>query len=203
MIYKNLELLSEDLHGWNGTHSIFEKLIEETRPEIIIEVGSWKGQSTITMVNALKKNDLKSKVFCVDTWLGALEFLTWGINTPERNLLLKNGYPQIYYQFLSNIVHNDATEYVIPIPNTSTIGAKYLKHNNVKSKLIYIDASHEEDDVYNDLIAYHELIEDGGIMFGDDFTATWPGVVNSVKRFASEINKAIEIIDGNFWIIKF
>jgi hypothetical protein len=203
MIYKDLELLPENLHGWNGNHSIFETLIQETQPNTIIEVGSWVGQSAITMAKTLKKHNLNSKIYCIDTWLGALEFMTWLKNTPERNLLPKNGYPQVYYQFLSNVVHNNVSDYIIPVPNTSAIGAKYLSYNNIKAKLIYIDASHEEEDVYNDVLAYSQLIEPGGIIFGDDYQSGWPGVQNAINKYSSENNKHLEIIDNNFWVLRF
>ena len=46
-IYNLENILPEDSHGWNGNNSIFESLIEECKPSIIIEVGTWKGQSAI------------------------------------------------------------------------------------------------------------------------------------------------------------
>ena len=201
-IYDNLDLLPEDLKGWNGSNKIFGKLISEIKPKTIIEVGTWKGLSAINMGRNVKELNLNTKIFCVDTWLGAIEF--WGklSNTPERNLLLKNGYPQIYYQFLSNVVHNKLEDYILPIPNTSENGFRYFKYLNIKSEMIYIDASHEEDDVYKDLNNYYELLENNGIMFGDDYQSSWPGVINSVNRFVKEKNIELEIVDNNFWIFK-
>jgi hypothetical protein len=201
-IYNNLDLLPEDLTGWNGSNKIFGQLIDEVKPRTIIEVGTWKGLSAINMGRNVKEQNLNTKIFCVDTWLGAIEF--WGqlSQTPERNLLLKNGYPQIYYQFLSNVVHNKLEDYILPIPNTSENGFRYLKYLNIRAEMIYIDASHEEDDVYKDLSNYYELLENNGIMFGDDYQRSWPGVINSVNRFSKEKNIELEIIDNNFWVLK-
>ena len=53
--------LPTDLHGWNGKSDIFAKLIEEVRPKRIVEIGSWKGQSTITMAKACHKRCAKSR----------------------------------------------------------------------------------------------------------------------------------------------
>ena len=55
-------------------------------------------------------------------------------DTPERNLLNKNGYPQVYFQFLSNVIHNECEDIITPIPNTSVNGAKFL--NLIKSHQI-------------------------------------------------------------------
>lgn len=200
-LYDNLVLLPEDTQGWNGNSNIFEKLILELKPKNIVEVGTWKGQSAITMGKILKSNSIDSKIFCVDTWLGALEFISTLKDTPERNLMLKNGYPQIYYQFLSNVVHNKLENYIIPIPNTSIIGCKYLNWINVKPELIYIDASHEEFDVYFDLVNYYDLLCSGGVIFGDDFNS-WEGVRRAVVKFCSERSLRYDIYENNFWIIQ-
>ena len=73
-IYHGLELLPKDLQGWNGESPIFSALIQTLKPRHIIEVGTWKGQSAITMARAVKAQGLATKITCVDTWLGALEF---------------------------------------------------------------------------------------------------------------------------------
>jgi len=120
-IYENLNLLPEDLQGWNGHAPIFKEFIEKIKPTHIIEVGTWKGMSAINMAKTVKDLSLDTKITCVDTWLGALEFWSKNSQTPDRNLLLKNGYPQIYYQFLSNVVHNKVEDIITPFPITFKI----------------------------------------------------------------------------------
>lgn len=200
-IYENLNLLPEDLSGWNGNLPTFGKLIEEIKPSIIIEVGSWKGQSTINMGKKVKELNLDCKIYCIDTWLGALEFLTHMDYSAQRDLLLKNGYPQIYYQFLSNVVHNSLEDHITPIPTTSDIGHRYFKHTNIMADLIYIDASHEETDVYRDLENYFQLLKPNCTMFGDDYFP-WPGVKKSVDRFVKEYDLELIILDDHFWSVK-
>jgi hypothetical protein len=198
-IYDNLTLLPEDTRGWNGNSDFFNQTIQKISPEIIIEVGTWKGQSAITMAKSVRENNLNSVIYCVDTWLGAIEFWTDLSYTEERNLILKNGYPQIYYQFLSNVVHNNLQDIILPFPNTSLIAARYFIKNNIKSKMIYIDGSHDEDDVYMDLKYYYNILENGGVMFGDDFS--WYQVRNAVDKFTNEMGIKYETHPDNFWII--
>lgn len=198
-IYQNLELLPEDTHGWNGKSEFFCQTIKKLLPDTIIEVGTWKGQSAITMGKCCKDFSLSSKIYCVDTWLGAIEFWTDLSHTEERNLIQKNGYPQIYYQFLSNVVHNKLEDFIIPFPNTSLIAARFFKKNNITSKMIYIDGSHDEDDVYMDIKYYYDILEKGGIMFGDDYS--WYQVRNAVNKFTEELKISYETHQDNFWII--
>ena len=200
-IYENLELLPEDSSGWNGKSILFKNLIEELKPSTIIEVGTWKGQSAITMGNTIKELGLETKIYCVDTWLGAIEFWATLKHTEERDLSLKNGYPQVYFQFLSNVVHHQLQDIILPFPNTSENGYRYFKGNGIHPELIYIDASHEEDDVYRDITNFYDLLSSGGVIFGDDYIS-WVGVNKSVNRFTKENDLEFEVIENNFWLIR-
>ena len=212
-IYENIELLPPDLQGWNGRADIFGKLIQQTNPMNIIEVGTWKGQSAITMGKEIKLRAINTaidtakregfafihkttKIFCVDTWLGALEFMG---GTGDRDLMLKNGYPQVYYQFLSNVVHNNCQDIIIPVPQTSTIAARWFRKQAIEAELIYIDGSHDEPDVYDDLCNYYDLCT--GVIFGDDWRH-FADVERAVTRFCKERNITFEVVDDNFWVIK-
>jgi predicted O-methyltransferase YrrM len=202
-IYNLKDILPPDFQGWNGNSTWFENIIRQVYPNTIIEVGSWKGQSAITMANALKNLNLEAIIHCVDTWLGALEFWDHFSDTHERNLLLKNGYPNIYYQFLSNVIHAGVQDYILPFPNTSLIAARYFKNRGIIADLIYIDGSHDYEDVLLDLEAYFPLLRNGGVMFGDDYHNGWTGVINAVNDFANKYSLSIETTPvDSFWVIR-
>ena len=190
-----------DLQGWTDALTIFEPLINSLEPNLIIEVGSWKGQSAIRMAKHLESKGSPGKVLCVDTWLGGLEH--WkkkgSVKKPWFEYLkLQNGYPSIYYQFLSNVVHSGMQDRIIPLPQTSLIAARLLKHYNIKSKMIFIDASHDTHDVVQDLTHYFPLLERGGVIFGDDYT--WPSVEMAVKHFCKS-NSLEFVVEGVVWKI--
>ena len=189
-----------DLGGWSGNSNVFKELIEFKKPQIIVEVGTWKGQSALNMANIIKNLNLQTKIYCIDTWLGAEEFWTWLKDTPDRNLLFKNGYPQIYYQFLSNVFHTKNQDIITPIPTTSHIGSIILKYYNIKPDLIYIDGSHDYNDVLSDLNDYYNILNNNGIIFGDDIP--WLSVKNAIDIFCKNNNINYEILENNFWIIK-
>jgi methyltransferase family protein len=199
-IYDGLELLPEDWGGWHGLHDIFGELIARQRPRHIIEVGTWKGQSAITMGRLVKELGLDCKITCVDTWLGSLEF--WAEhNDAEHDLMQSHGYPLVYFQFLSNVVRARLTDVILPFPATSLTAARFFKLRDLSADLIYIDASHEEEDVAADLDAYLPLVKPGGILFGDDY-GIWPGVTRAVDRFAAENQLTLEIAHRMFWMFK-
>jgi hypothetical protein len=66
----------------------------------------------------------------------------------------KHGYSTLYYQFLANVMHEGLPDYIVPVPTTSAICARWLQAQNLVSDIAYIDASHDEDDVYDDMKGY-------------------------------------------------
>ena len=190
-----------DPSGWGSDSPAFEKLIAQAPPELdlIIEVGTWKGGSAITMANALGEHGKEAQILCIDTWLGALEF--WQNHSdPDRyqSLQLKHGYPSVYYQFLANVCHAGHQKRVIPLPQTSATAALFLRTHGIQSHLIYIDGSHEEEDVYQDLLDYWPILAPKGTIFGDDYT--WDGVRLAVTRFAKEHNLTIAF-EADKWVM--
>ena len=195
-----------------------ELLILETKPNLVIEVGSWLGHSAIQIAKCLRVlNNENAGLVCVDTWLGSREFWTtkhdsggwWNIYSNidyktykklhYKSLSLKNGYPTLYYDFLSNIVLSDVSDMVVPFPQTSCIAARWFKSHNIFADAIYIDGSHDYDDVKIDIELYWEILSNNGVIFGDDFNI--PDVRKAVEQFSLS-NNLYPQIEKNFWKIK-
>jgi hypothetical protein len=191
-----------DLQGWGSTDTNFRKLIDEINPKFIIEVGTWKGGSAIFMGEYIKEKNLDCKIICVDTWLGAIEFME-NQNDPDRylSLQMRNGYPSVYYQFLANVMHKGLEEIIIPFPQTATLASRFLTINHVKADMIYIDGSHDEKDVYDDINNYWELLNLNGIILGDDYDEYWPGVKLAVNNFVTDNELDITFTERQ-WVVK-
>ena len=183
------------IQGWNCTGPVFAGLIAEAKPKIIIEVGTWLGASAFTMAKAAPE----ARLYCMDTWLGNIDHY-FHASDPVNDLFPVNGYPSIYYKFLDNMVATGMAGRIFPVPNTSLTGSRLLARAGIFAELIYIDASHEYDDVYADLCAYRSLLAPGGILFGDDFR-DFPGVTHAVLRFKYEYNLDLKV-DGPTWILR-
>ena len=83
-------------------YSLFERL----RPRFLVEVGSFKGGSSIRIVSALLRLELapeaKACLVCIDTFLGDAAMWLNKQATGRSSLLLKDGCPQLYMQFMVN-----------------------------------------------------------------------------------------------------
>ena len=180
--------IEKDLQGWGFDSPIFEHVIAKCRPRKIVEVGSWKGASANRMAGLLKKyggRPPEAQLVCVDTWLGSVEhWLDRSRPTMFASLNLKWGRPQLYYQFVANVIHCGNQDMIIPFPATSQVAAQFLAAKRMFADAIYIDAGHEYDDVIADLNAFWQVLRPGGVMFGDDYDPTWSEVMRAVQTFA-------------------
>lgn len=199
-IYNDIEKigLKPDLQSWPSARSpVFEKVILETNPKIIIEVGSWKGRSAIRMAQLTEM--IGTRIYCVDTWLGSLEHMMEETGR-KYEWPLSHGHPLLYWQFLLNVKFSGVEDRITPIVNTSMTGASYLYKNGVRAEMIYIDGDHTADGCYRDLMAYWELLTPGGVIFGDDYFV-FPGVKEAVDGFCQERKLEVELEDP-MWIIR-
>lgn len=170
--------------NWQGDNAIFRGLVRETQPSVIIEVGSWYGMSAINMAKAAPDG---CEVVCVDTWLGPPQaLLQHGGN--ETLLRRKNGFPQFYYSFLSNVRNSGMQDKITPLPLPSQSAAGLLSELGVKAELIYVDGEHDEEPAYRDILAYSKLLAPGGVLFVHDYEPGRAGVVKAVDRFAWDMD---------------
>ncbi len=188
---------STDGQTWNSSHTIFRELVERVKPEVILEVGSWKGWSAIQMAKWCKPS---TDIVCVDTWLGSFELLGLGGDLDAKITTDLLGYPNVYRTFLKNIKFHGFTHKIHPIPNTSLVAYRVLRHLEVRPELIYIDAGHSFEDVVADVNAYWQLLAPGGVIFGDDYSL--PGVKQAVDLFFPQHNDTTITPDGQFWYVE-
>jgi hypothetical protein len=148
-------LVNRDDHGWfDDRNKSFLKNIITKDTKIIVELGSWLGTSTRWFCENSNAN-----IFCVDHWLGS--------NEHQNRRSLKQKLPILYETFIVN-----CWEYknrIIPIRMNTIAGMHYISDNNISPDIIFIDASHEYDDVLKDLNTAHTLFPNATLT-GDDFS---------------------------------
>lgn len=186
---------------------VIDEAVKKAGPDPIvgIEVGSFLGYSAIAFAKKLKQHNPKSKLICIDTWLGSPEHYTGLKSDGANDLSWVNGYPTMYYKFISNVILNDVQDIIVPLPFPSTIGYKVLRdvfgNIDIKADFAYIDGSHEEDEVYMDLHYYYKLIKKGGCLCGDDWA--WDAVRSDVTKFSNNNNLQVNLHPNNVhWAIQ-
>lgn len=191
--------IAPDVQGWASTNPCFDALINELRPSLVVEVGTWKGASLLAMAKAAKARALPTEFICVDTWLGSNPEL-WLQQSLRTQLQLNNGYPDIFSTFLRNLKDADLLGRVFPMPMTSATAAVILRSWQIKADLVYIDAGHSELEVTHDLEAFRHVLRPGGVLLGDDYLPQWPGVVAAANAFSRRHGLPLEQRDEKFLI---
>ena len=69
---------------------------------------------------------------------------------------------------------------------------------NVKYDFIYIDASHEPDDVLSDAVLSFELLKSDGLLIFDDYG--WGDCARGIDGFIDAYDKKIEVFDKNWQV---
>jgi len=146
--------VAPDAHSWFGNRNkLFLKPLLTDNVKIIIELGSWLGTSTRWFCD-----NSKAHVYAVDHWLGSIEH--------QNRDDVKDKLPKLYETFIVNCW--DYKNRITPIKMDTKAGMHYLADNDIKPDLIFVDASHEVDDVIADLTTAHTLFPDA-ILTGDDW----------------------------------
>jgi hypothetical protein len=148
-----------------------------------VEVGSWKGKSSAYMAVEIANSNKDIEFFCVDTWEGSVEH-------EGMEELTK-----LYDIFLSNM--KPLEQYYFPLKISSLDAAKKFKDESLD--FVFIDASHEYEDVKEDIKAWLPKVKPGGILAGHDYyvegTDWFPGVKQAVHETLNDFD-----CSENCWI---
>jgi predicted O-methyltransferase YrrM len=154
---EELRAISEKVEGWlsNKEGELLYKLAKNCSGRgVIVEIGSWKGKSTIWLAKG-SKSGMGIKVYAVDPHIGF----------PD----VKETYGKIWTfdEFKNNITGAGVSDVIIPIVKTSEDAAKDF---NMPVELIFIDGVHQYDYVKQDFELWFPKVAEGGIMAFHDTT---------------------------------
>lgn len=174
---KELEEVKRIVEKVNGFLSYMEGefLYEQARncsgKGVIVEIGSWKGKSTIWLGKGSKAGK-KIRIYAIDPHTGSSEH--------------KKIYGKIwtFEEFKNNIKNAGVDDVVVPILKTSEEASKDFKGY---VEFIFIDGAHEYEFVKLDFEKWFPFLIDGGIMAFHDATVAL-GVKKVVEKFIFKSN---------------
>ncbi|MFM9108361.1 MAG: class I SAM-dependent methyltransferase [Chloroflexota bacterium] len=180
-----------DLSTWGGQDPIFSILVDAIRPVRILEIGSRRGASAISMAACCRACGVPcEEIICIDTWLGNETHMIQGNapnaeRSPRAELLeRKHGRPTIYESFLANVIHFGFQDLITPLPVPSDLGLRILARTGFSADLIYMDAAHDYESVAADLAGAWPLLVPGGLLLAHDYTPYWHGVMRAIDEFS-------------------
>ena len=152
----------------------------------ILEIGSWMGRST----RALAENT-SGTVTAVDTW----ECSPGVIQNREEMRIAHRVFGDIPLSdgwLLDAFIRNmDGLTNVETCQMRSLDAAARMATEGRAFDMVFIDASHDYENVKADILAWSPLLIDGGLICGHDYNdSNWPGVTQAVDElFPDRINE--------------
>lgn len=185
------------IQGWFDYQGLYSHFVFQANENAkFVEVGSWLGASICYLATEAKNYQKNMKIYAVDTWAGAANDLA------HEKIVRENGGPsQMLNMFVKNMQNAGVGDMITPIMNHSTEASKQFEDNSLD--FVFIDASHQYQDVKNDLKHWLPKVKKGGIIAGHDYVPGHPesniGVVKAVNEFFNY--KSLEIGPaGRTWL---
>lgn len=159
----------EKIDGWltdKAGESLYNLAKNCKENGVIVEIGSWKGKSTIWLAKGSKVGN-KLKVYAIDPHTGSSEH-------KERY-----GKVSTFAEFKQNIKNAKVDDIVIPIVKTSEEAVKIFDE---PVEFIFIDGAHEYELVKLDFKLWFPKLIDGGIIAFHD-TTWWAGPKKVAEKY--------------------
>ena len=132
--------------GWNSHE-----------PKMILEIGSFEGQSTCWILENLINNE-GSKLFCLDTFEGGEEYRNKGHDLES-----------LFEKFSHNVGLTGKEDFVQILVGDSKQSLSQLICNELIFDFIYVDGSHRAKDVLADAVMSWMLLKKEGLIVFDDY----------------------------------
>jgi predicted O-methyltransferase YrrM len=175
---------SDRIPGWFHHGPKILSLVEQHRPKVCVELGTWQGASAIPVARSIAR--WGGTLSCVDTWAGDLN--EDGGSQPGK-------VPVMLMTCARAIVEAGVGPIVRLIPAMTVDAAKYWSE---PIDFLYIDADHSYDGVTADLEAWVPHVKPGGLILGDDYdNAIYPGVKEAWDDFEDAHDLALTRFQSN------
>lgn len=177
----------ENIQGFFNFDNIYSRIVNLAQPgSLFVEIGSWKGKSSVFMAEKIKESGKNIEFYVIDTFDGTE-------NEHEDYDEIKN--KNLYDVYLKNI--EPLKSYIKTVKGSSL--DVHAQFNNNSIDFLFIDGDHTYKGVRSDLENWFTKVKAGGIIAGHDYTEPTCGVRMAVDQFF--LFTGIQV-DRSSWIYK-
>lgn len=153
------------LDGWTTPERACEmaELILETRPKVVVEIGTFGGRSAIAMAFALRQNNNGGRIYCIDPWrLQDAQEGEWEDNKKwwSQNIDLH----EIHRKCMEAIWAHNIDDWLVVIRAAS----QHVHQLFPEIGVLLIDGNHSEVASLRDAQLYVPKVVSGGYVLADD-----------------------------------
>lgn len=147
-------------------------------PGNVLEIGSFKGKTTVFLSHAIEVLDLEKRLYTVDPYTSE----AGEVGCSDENI------DSAYETFRQSTDDLDNHEHVRKYSDEAL-----SRFEDATFSLVFVDGDHTYDGVMADYRNYASLLADGGIMVFDDYAnPQWPGVGRAVKTIVDEGDLSVD-----------
>lgn len=153
------------LEGWTEPDRACEmaELVYETKPKVVVEIGTFGGRSAIAMAFALRQNNNGGKIYCIDPW--RLEYANEGEGEDNQKWWTENiQIHEIHRKCMEAIWSHNIDDWLVVIRAASQHCFELFK----KIDILLIDGNHSEVASLRDAQLYVPNVRPGGHVLADD-----------------------------------
>tara|TARA_Y100000004_G_scaffold166817_1_gene198863 strand:+ start:318 stop:890 length:573 start_codon:yes stop_codon:yes gene_type:complete len=167
------------IEGWFDFEEVYERMVDTFVDKArFVEVGSWKGKSAAFLAEKIITSEKNIKVDCVDTWEGSAEHTNPNSAWYEEQIVNNPNY--LYFEFIKNT--RPVEDVITPIKASSKEAAEIYEDRSLD--FVFLDASHDYENVLIDLTIWYPKIKKGGYIGGHDYGGeNFAGVDEAVNEF--------------------
>lgn len=192
-----MEHIYQNIQGWCDYYDFYDYIIDKMPNNFVFaEVGVWKGQSlSYFVVESINKHE-NGTIYAIDHWQGSIEHLNAG--SPSYTPILKDNPNGLFDLFKHNI--SPIEQYITVLRNTSEEAATIIPDRSLDA--VFIDASHEYEDIFKDLSLWMPKVKTGGVFAGHDYL-WFREVKQAVDEFASINNLKVHQVSKACFMMQF
>lgn len=139
---------------WSGHRRFGYDLVSYYEPENLVELGSFYGCSTFAFMQAIRKNQLSTKMYPVDLWEAGDKFTI-------------HDYEQDVYGFFKKICESEFSDITVNMMKMTFDEAKSF-FDDYSIDILHIDGSHAYEDVKHDYESWISKVKKDGIVLFHD-----------------------------------
>ncbi len=180
-----MEHFYKNIQGWFNCEPLYRRMVQEAQDGArFVEIGVWKGKSAAFMAVEIANSKKKIDLFLVDHFKGSVEHQ----DDPDVKHDTIEAICKENLQPVSSMI-----KYIVM---SSVAAASTFQDESLD--FVYVDGSHEYQDLKDDIHAWMPKLKKGGVMAGDDYGV---GVHPDVKRAVDELFPFAQK-EGFVWIVR-
>lgn len=176
-----MEHFFQNIQGWFNCEELYKEQVEKVQGHArFVEVGAWRGKSAAFMAVEIINSGKDIDFHVVDSFQGSKEH--------QDEAVIKEG--TLQDEFFANLAPIKDYLFVWAMPSLQAVD----NFADQSVDFVYIDASHEYEDVKDDIQAWLPKVKPGGLLAGDDYYI-YPGVKKAVDELLPNAAKK-----GIYWM---